>query len=67
MDEFDSIWVALAANGHCDAHGGAEYRRVREAWFKFGYFNHLWQFIIASANAPPNIEKPTDGEKGGAA
>ena len=51
MEHFDEIWDALAAKGFCDARGGAEYQRVRAAWFKFGYFNLLWQFIIDSSNA----------------
>lgn len=65
MDKFDEMWEVLAKGGYCDAVGSKEYERVKAAWEKFGYFNHLWQFIIACANVRPNNAPRSDGAKGG--
>jgi hypothetical protein len=36
VEEFDRAWKALAGTGVCDAIGGAEYRRLSNAWTKAG-------------------------------
>ena len=66
MDDFDRIWEALSKGGHCDALGSVEYTRVRLAWERYGYFNHLWQFIIASANEPVEKARDKASAEGGA-
>jgi hypothetical protein len=54
LDVFDAMWDALAKDGFCDERGGREYQRVRDAWFRHGYFNNLHGFIIKTANEGPS-------------
>lgn len=56
-DVFDAAWDALAEQSRCDARGGAEYRRVRDAWDRvFGKMVAM-EFILPRANEGPD-QKP---------
>jgi len=47
---FDAIWKLEAKKSRCDAHGGAEYRRVRQLVDDGHLALHIAQWIHALAN-----------------
>jgi hypothetical protein len=63
---FDEAWKKCAAQGQCDAIGGAEYRRVYYEWLARGKPLNLAVFIRDAANRPapaPTPEEKHEGKK----
>lgn len=63
MQIFDQAWQQLECEGKCDALGGAEYRRVKAEWVRFGMQNAAYLFIAILANLPP-LPPPGDPPRG---
>ena len=51
--QFHAAWTTLAAEGACDGHGSAEYRRVLAEWEKVGCPMPPHGFIYWRANIGP--------------
>ena len=47
---FDLVWKEEAEEGHCDAWGGDEYRRVLQSWFWAGSPSEIREYIQREAN-----------------
>lgn len=50
---FDGVWAVLEKHGLCDAHGSAEYRRVRALWEANGSNGDIAMFVITHCNFLP--------------
>jgi len=59
---FDIIWDLEAKEGHCDARGGAEYQRVRQAYLTVGIREIITNYIRQLANEPAEPYHPWDRE-----
>jgi len=57
LRQFRASYERLSENGHCDAPGGMEYRRVRNEWLLAGFSESVDQFIRWRANAWPGEEE----------
>lgn len=64
---FNAMWLRLAEGSHCDALGGAEYRRVRKEWIEAGFPTPISGFILSAANRPASAELVKVSERQAAA
>lgn len=64
---FNAMWRRLAEGSHCDALGGAEYRRVRKEWIEAGFPTPISGFILSAANRPASAELVKVSERQAAA